>query len=399
MTEANVGSPTKTGGLARLVPILSWGRHYDRKWLSKDAVAGLTLWGLLVPQGMAYAGIAGLPPQAGLYTLVVSLLVYALFGTSRHLAVGPTSATSALLASSTLLALGLAKVDGVDPALYQAYASAFVLVTGLVFLAAGFAKLGFVTQFLSKSVMDGFVLGLAVFVAVGQLNKVFGVPKPEGNSVQKLIGIIRALPEANWPTVVVGAVAMALLFLLPRWSRRIPAGLVVLFSAIAVSSALDLSGRYGVAVIGTLPAGLPSLRFDAIPLDAYLGMILPAIGVLLVAFSEALGVAREFADRHGYEVDPDQELTAHAATNLVSALFGGMIAAGGMSGSAVKEGAGAKSQVSNLIAWVATVITLLFLTPLFAIASRSGPRSPDHSGGVEHHRLAQAQAPAAGLAH
>jgi MFS superfamily sulfate permease-like transporter len=159
---------------------------------------------------------------------------------------------------------------------------------------------------------------------------------------------------------------MALLFLLPRWSRRIPAGLVVLFSAIAVSSALDLSGRYGVAVIGTLPAGLPSLRFDAIPLDAYLGMILPAIGVLLVAFSEALGVAREFADRHGYEVDPDQELTAHAATNLVSALFGGMIAAGGMSGSAVKEGAGAKSQVSNLIAWVATVITLLFLTPLFA---------------------------------
>ncbi len=365
MTEANVGSPTKTGGLARLVPILSWGRHYDRKWLSKDAVAGLTLWGLLVPQGMAYAGIAGLPPQAGLYTLVVSLLVYALFGTSRHLAVGPTSATSALLASSTLLALGLAKVDGVDPALYQAYASAFVLVTGLVFLAAGFAKLGFVTQFLSKPVMDGFVLGLAVFVAVGQLNKVFGVPKPEGNSVQKLIGIIRALPEANWPTVVVGAVAMALLFLLPRWSRRIPAGLVVLFSAIAVSSALDLSGRYGVAVIGTLPAGLPSLRFDAIPLDAYLGMILPAIGVLLVAFSEALGVAREFADRHGYEVDPDQELTAHAATNLVSALFGGMIAAGGMSGSAVKEGAGAKSQVSNLIAWVATVITLLFLTPLF----------------------------------
>lgn len=365
MNEANVGRPTKTGGLARLVPILSWGRHYDRKWLSKDAVAGLTLWGLLVPQGMAYAGIAGLPPQAGLYTLVVSLLVYALFGTSRHLAVGPTSATSALLASSTLLALGLAKVDGVDPVLYQAYASAFVLVTGLVFLAAGFAKLGFVTQFLSKPVMDGFVLGLAVFVAVGQLNKVFGVPKPEGNSVQKLIGIIRALPEANWPTVVVGAVAMALLFLLPRWSRRIPAGLVVLFSAIAVSSALDLSGRYGVAVIGTLPAGLPSLRFDAIPLDAYLGMILPAIGVLLVAFSEALGVAREFADRHGYEVDPDQELTAHAATNLVSALFGGMIAAGGMSGSAVKEGAGAKSQVSNLIAWVATVITLLFLTPLF----------------------------------
>jgi high affinity sulfate transporter 1 len=366
VTEANVDGRPETGGIARFVPILSWLRGYDRAWLSKDALAGLTLWGLLVPQGMAYAGIAGLPPQAGLYTLVVSLLVYALFGTARHLSVGPTSATSALLASSTLLALGLANVDGVDPATYQAYASGFVLVTGLVFLAAAVAKLGFVTQFLSKPVMDGFVLGLAVFVAVGQLNKLFGMAKPEGNTVQKLIGIIRALPEANWPTVVVGTVAMGLLFLLPRVSKRIPAGLVVLFLAIAVSSALDLSGRFGVAVIGTLPAGLPSLRFDLIPFDAYLGMLLPALGVLLVAFSEALGAAREFADRHGYEVDPDQELTAHAATNLASALFGGMIAAGGMSGSAVKEGAGAKSQVSNLIAWVATVITLLFLTPLFA---------------------------------
>ena len=136
--------------------------RYDRRWLSKECCAGLTLWGLLVPQGMAYAGIAGLPPQAGLYTLVVSLLVYALFGTSRHLSVGPTSATSALLASATVLAMGLAQVDGVNPATYQAYASAFVLVTGLVFLAAGVAKLGFVTQFLSKPVMDGFVLGLAV---------------------------------------------------------------------------------------------------------------------------------------------------------------------------------------------------------------------------------------------
>ncbi len=365
MDDVN-GNPRQGRDATGLVPLLSWGRRYDRSWLSKDAVAGLTLWGLLVPQGMAYAGIAGLPPQAGLYTLVVSLLVYALFGTSRHLSVGPTSATSALLASAALLAVGAGTIGEVDPAVYQAYASAFVLVTGLVFLGAGLAKLGFITQFLSKPVMDGFVLGLALFVAVGQLNKVFGVAKPEGNTVEKLFGILQAIPDSNWPTVAVGLAALVLLFALPRWNRRIPAGLVVLFSAIAVSAALDLSGRYGVKVIGTLPAGLPALTFSPIPLRAYLAMLLPAIGVLLVAFSEALGAAREFADRHGYEVDPDQELTAHAATNLVSALFGGMIAAGGMSGSAVKEGAGAKSQVSNLIAWVATVITLLFLTPLFS---------------------------------
>ena len=125
-----------------------------------------------------------------------------------------------------------------DPETYQAYATAFVLVTGLVFLAAGLAKLGFITQFLSKPVMDGFVMGIAIFVAVGQLNKLFGVAKPEGNTVEKLVGIIKELPQANWTTFVVGAMALALLFLLPRWNKKIPAGLVVLFGAIGLSAAL-----------------------------------------------------------------------------------------------------------------------------------------------------------------
>ena len=147
---------------------------------------------------MAYAGIAGLPPQAGLYTLVVSLLVYALLGTSRHLSVGGTSATAALLASSVAAALvASASATESDPQAYAVYAAAFVLVTGLVFLVAGIARLGFITQFLSKPVMDGFVVGLAVFVTVGQLNKLFGVEKPEGNTVEKLIGIVRELPQAE----------------------------------------------------------------------------------------------------------------------------------------------------------------------------------------------------------
>ena len=171
-------------GIKRFIPILSWLPNYDRSWLTIDIIAGLTLWGLVVPEAMAYAGIAGLPPQAGLYTLLAALLVYAIFGTSRHLVVQATSATAALLASSVAAALvTTAAANASDPETYQAYAAAFVLVTGLVFLAAGLAKLGFITQFLSKPVMDGFVTGLAIFVAVGQLNKLFGVPKPEGNTV------------------------------------------------------------------------------------------------------------------------------------------------------------------------------------------------------------------------
>lgn len=353
----------------RYLPALDWLPRYDRSWLSADVVAGLTLWGLVVPEAMAYAGVAGLPPQMGLYTLLASLLVYALLGTSRHLVVQATSASAALIASSVtavMLATGVATdTSSIDPVVYQQYAAAFVLVVGAVFLIAGVARLGFITQFLSKPVMSGFVTGLAVFVAVGQLNKLFGVPKGDGNTLQKLGAIIRELPEANWITFAVGASALVLLFLIPRINKKLPAGLVVLFGYIALSTALALSATYDVDVVGELPQGLPAIRLPAISFDALLAMIGPAIGVLLVAFSEALGVGHEFAEKHNYEIDANQELNAHAMSNLVSGLFGGMIAAGSMSASAVKEAAGARSQVTNLVTWLATIVTVLFLTPLF----------------------------------
>jgi sulfate permease, SulP family len=353
--------------LKTAIPVLGWLPSYQTAWLAADVIAGLTLWGLVVPEAMAYAGIAGLPPQAGLYTLLASLLVYALLGTSRHLVVQATSATAALIASSVMAALvATAAAEASDPETYQAYASAFVLVTALVFLVAGLARLGFITQFLSKPVMDGFVMGLALFVAVGQLYKLFGVAKPDGNTVEKFFGILKELPQANWVTFAVGASSLALLFLLPRWNKKIPAGLVVLFGSILLSAALDLNGQFGVEVVGTLPQGLPSLALPQVPLTTYMAMILPAIGTLLVAYSEALGAAREFAEKHGYEVDANQELNAHAVANLASAVVGGMIAGGSLSASAVKEGAGARSQVANLVTWAVTIVTVLFLTPLFA---------------------------------
>ena len=359
-TETAAGKTSRSGGLSRFVPILSWSRDYDRRWLTADAIAGLTLWGLVAPEAMAYAGIAGLPPQAGLYTLLASLFVYALFGTSRHLSVQPTSATAALIAS-TVVALG---VSAGDPE-YQSYAIMLALLVGALFVVAGVARLGFITQFLSKPVMDGFVTGLAVFVTIGQLNKLFGVEKGEGNSFQKLLHVFQGLPDANWITFLIGASALALLFLLPRISRRIPAGLVVLFLYIIVSYVLDLSGNYGVEVVGAIPQGLPSFGVPHVPASAILDMLLPAFGIVLVAYSEAIAVAREFGEKHGYEVDANQELRAHGLANLLSGFLGGQIAAGSMSGSAVKEGAGGRTQVSNLVAWVAIIITVLFLTPLF----------------------------------
>jgi sulfate permease, SulP family len=351
-----------TGAMERFVPAIGWLRGYDRSWLTFDLLAGLTLWGMVAPQAMAYAGIAGLPPEVGLYTLLASLLVYALFGTSRHLSVGPTSASAALVAS-TLVALG---VSGSDPAAYAAAAAALVLVVGVIFLVAGFAKLGFITQFLSKPVMDGFVTALALFVGIGQLNKVFGVSKGVGNTVEKLWHVVTQISSANWVTAAVGLSALALLFVLPRISKKLPAGLLVLFGYIAVSRFADLSGRFGVATVGTLRQGLPAFTIPQVPFTTLMAMLLPALGIVLVAFSEALGAAQEFGQKHGYEVDADQELRAHGVANAASALFGGMIAAGGMGASAVNEGAGARSQVANLTAWVAVVLTVLFLTPLFA---------------------------------
>lgn len=355
--------------LARYLPILTWLPKYDRSWLTADAIAGLTVWGLVIPESMAYAGVAGLPPQFGLYTLAVSLLVYAVLGTSRHLFVQPTSATAALIASTVsavVVATGIAaSAAEIDPLVYAQYAGAFALAVGFVFLLASLARLGFITQFLSKPVLDGFVTGLAVYVMVGQLNKLFGVVKPSGNTVQKFFGILREIPEANWITFFLGVVALILLSLLPRWNKKIPAGLIVLFGSILLSSAFQLHVNYGVHVVGELPQGLPSFSLPSVPFTALLMMIAPAIGVLLVSFSQSLGVAREYSDKHNYEITPDKELNAFAGINILSSLFGGQIAGGSMAPSAVNDGAGGRSQVSSLVAWGAVILTLLFLTPIF----------------------------------
>jgi sulfate permease, SulP family len=348
-------SPAWSGHL----PIVGWVRGYDRAWTGRDIVAGLTLWGLIVPEGMAYASLAGLPAQAGLYTILASLVVYAVLGSSRHLVVSATSATSVLL-GSTILAL-----NPEDAAAYAAYAGALVLLVGALYLLAGAAKLGFVAQFLSRPVMDGFILGLAIFVVIGQLNKLFGVSKGTGNSFAKLWHVVTQLGSANWWAFGIGALAMIALFALPRLSRRLPSGLMVLAAAILLSGVLDLAGRHDVEVVGTLPQGLPHVALPQVGLSSFWILVPAAAGILLVAYSEALGVATTFANKHGYEIDPDQELYAFGTANVASGLLGGMVAAGGMSASAVNDGAGARSQLSGLTAAAMAVVTVLFLTPLF----------------------------------
>ena len=345
--------------LQRWVPIVGVLRSYERRSLPFDLIAGLTLWGLVVPEGIAYAGIAGLAPQAGLYTLLAGLAAYGIFGTSRQLAASATSATAALIGST------VAALHPADAARYAALAAALVLLVGIAFLAAGIARLGFITQFLSRPVTEGFIIGLAIFVGVGQLNKLFGVEKGSGNVVRKFWHVVTQLDDANWTSFAVGAVAIALLFVLPRVAPRIPSGLVVLAAGILVSGAFDLESRRGVEVVGKLPSGLPSLALPHIAAADLWTLVPTAVGILLLGFSEALAVADDLARKHGYEIDPNQELRAFGIANLASGLFGGMVACGGMSSSAVNDGSGARSQVSVLVTAAATVVTVIALTPLF----------------------------------
>lgn len=345
-------------GIRRFAPIVRWLPAYDRHFLRFDVIAGATVWGLLVPESIAYAGLAGLPPQAGLYTLLVTLAAYAVFGTSRHLVAAATSAAAVLLASSVG---GLASGGA---SRYAADAAGLVLFCGGLFLIAGLLRLGFIAQFLSRPVMEGFVFGLAIFVTVSQLPKLFGIEKGSGDTVAQFVHLIGHLGETNAATLAVGAGALALLFALEQLAPRIPGGLLALALGIVVSSLLNLSA-HGVEIVGHVPSGLPTLAVPAVRSADIAPLVAAAGGMALVIFSESLGAAETFASKHGYEIDPNQELIELGVANAGSGLVGGLAGGGSLSQSAVNEGAGARSELSPLIAAALMIVTVLVLTPVF----------------------------------
>jgi high affinity sulfate transporter 1 len=342
----------------RFVPIISWLPRYQSAWLPRDLIAGATIWGLLIPEMIAYATLAGLPPQAGLYTLLASLVLYAIFGTSRHLVVAGTSASAVLVYST------VSEMHPKDPEKYAALAAAVIIVTGILLVLAGLARLGFITQFLSRPVVSGFVFGLAIFVTVSQLPKLFGTEKGDGDSIRQLTHLISELGSTSLVTLAVGASTLAILFGLERFAPRVPGGLVVLVLGIGVSSVFNLVD-HGVATVGKIPTGLPSIDTPDVTANELWVLIPSAIGMLLVIFSEALGAAQTYAEKHRYRIDPNQEMIALGAANLGSGLFGGLAAGGSLSQTAVNESAGARSQMSPIVAAVLSLVTVVALTPLF----------------------------------
>ncbi len=344
--------------LGRYVPITAWLPAYPRDFLRSDVISGVTVWGVMVPVAMAYAQMAGVPPQNGLYAAFAALLAYAIFGTSRHLKV-TASSTMAVMSAAVIAAMA-----GGDPDRYLQLTAALALTVGVLLLLAGIARLGFISDFLSKSVVTGFVFGLAITIAIGQLPKIFGVPATSGNSFQQLAGLIAELDQTNPWTLIIGAGALALIFLIKGRYPRIPSGLVVLVLGILAVTIFDLD-QQGVSIVGAIPTGLPMPGLPSISVSDLPYLITGAVGIVFLAVGESLGSARAFAARYRYEIDPDQELIALGAANLNAGLFQGFTVDASLSSTATADEAGARTQLSSIVTAVLIIITVIVLAPLF----------------------------------
>ena len=348
-----------SGWTTRAWPVFGSVQGYRVAWLRPDVLAGLTVWAVLVPEALAYATIAGVPPVVGLYAAVPALLLYAAFGSSRHLVVGPMSATAALSAAI------VAPFAAGDPARHIALTAALALIVGILGLLAGLIRLGFIASFISEPVLKGFIVGLALTIIIGQVPKLLGVPKTGGNFFEQTWGVISQLGDVDGLTVLIGGSSLALVLIIRRWLPVVPGSLVVVLLAITVTAAFRLDAA-GVDIVGPIQSGLPAVGIPAgVGLDHYLALVGPAVGVLLIGFAEGLGAAKTYAAKAGYEVSANRELSGLGAANLGAGLCSGMVVNGSLSKTAVNGAAGAKTQVSGLVVAVLTVLTLLFLTGLF----------------------------------
>ncbi|MFE3292943.1 SulP family inorganic anion transporter [Rhodococcus sp. NPDC059234] len=334
-------------------------QDYQVKWIRPDVIAGLTVWAVLVPEALAYATIAGVPPVVGLYAAVPSLILYAAAGSSRHLVVGPMSATAALSAAI------IAPLAGADGGKYIALSAVLAVATGIVGLLAGLIRLGFIASFISEPVLKGFIVGLALTIIIGQVPKLFGVKKSEGNFFEQAWGVVRHLGDTDWRTLAVGLSSLAVVLGFKRWLPLIPGSLLAVLLGIVAVAVFGLEDK-GVEIVGHIQSGLPSVGLPGgVGFDDYVDLLGPAVGVLLIGFAEGLGAAKTYAAKSGYEIDANRELLGLGAANLGAGLGSGMVVNGSLSKTAVNGGAGAKSQVSGLVVAALTVLTLLFLTGLF----------------------------------
>jgi SulP family sulfate permease len=341
----------------RLLPGLALLRGYERSWLRGDVLAGLTVTAYLVPQVMAYADLAGLAPVTGLWAILAPLALYVLLGSSRHLSVGPES-TMALMTAAAVAPLAAG-----DPARYAALAGALAVMVGLLCLVAFVARLGFVADLLSKPILVGYLAGVAVTMIVGQAGKLTGVPVTGDSIPAELASFVEHLPRMHMGTALFAAAILALLFLGQWRLPRVPIPLLAVLLATTAVVVFDLQ-EHGITVVGAVPRGLPT---PALPDVGDLGqLVLPAIGLLVVGYTDMVLTARAFADRDGAPVDANQELLALGAANLGAGVLRGFPISGSGSRTALGMAAGGRTQAHSLVALAGVTAVLIFAGPLLA---------------------------------
>ncbi len=346
--------------MKQFFPILTWLPAYKKEYISDDLFAGLTVGVMLIPQGMAYALIAGLPPVYGLYASVVPQLIYAIFGTSRQLSVAPVAMDSLLVATG----VSVMATEGSEA--YITYAIMLAFFMGAAQLLLGLIRMGFITNLLAKPVISGFTSAAALIIGLNQLKYLIGVDIEKSNAIHEIvISAFKSLSDVHWITLLVGVLGIVLIKGVKKINKKIPGSLLAVVLGILTVSIFNLD-QSGVSIVREVPDGLPSFMLPDLSLETIQKLLPLSLTIAVVAFMEAYSVAKAIeAKKRNYRVVPNQELIALGAANVVGSLFQSYPVTGGFSRSAVNEQAGARTPLSSIISAILVALTLLFLTPLF----------------------------------
>ena len=354
-TPKNSDSLDWIARIARVAPGLGSLLRYERSSAPHDLVAGLSVAAVALPVGVAYAELAGFNPVVGLYSSILPLFAYAIFGTSRQLIVGPDAATCALVTAA------VAPLAAGNQATYESLSMTLAFLAGLFCIAASFVKLGALADFLSKPILVGFLNGIALSIILGQIGKVFGYPISAGGIIPRLAEFVSKLGLTHVPTLAVGVGTFVILLLTPRIFKRVPAALVAMILAAIAVRLLGLE-QHGVKIVGDVPAGLPPIRFPRFSLDLIPTILGDAAGLALVSFSSMMLTSRSFASKNRYDVDADREFAALGAANIASAFSQGFAVSGADSRTAMNDATGGRTQAAGIVAASTVAVVLLFLT-------------------------------------
>ncbi|MCV0042747.1 SulP family inorganic anion transporter [Pseudomonas aeruginosa] len=340
--------------LARWVPGLDSLLHYRRAWFRPDVQAGLSVAAIQIPTAIAYAQIAGFPPQVGLYACILPMLIYALIGSSRQLMVGPDAATAAMVAAAiTPLAAG-------DPQRLVDLSMIVAIMVGLFSIVAGLARAGFIASFLSRPILVGYLNGIGLSLLVGQLGKLFGYEAATSGFVAGILALLENLLHIHWPTLILGSLSLLLMVLLPRRFPQLPGALCGVLLASLAAALLGLD-RYGVELLGEVPAGLPQLSWPQTSLEELKSLLRDATGITVVSFCSAMLTARSFAARHGYSINANHEFVALGLASIGAGVSQGFAISGADSRTAVNDMVGGKTQLVGVVAALVIAATLLLL--------------------------------------